>query len=136
MNLDERATRKQLIDKTLKATGWSPIVKYHAGVAYQRGAVEEYPTANGPVDYALFDNGVLTALVEAKKLGVGPQNVLQQAQRYARGLTDSPFNFHGFHVPFIYSTNGSSSSFRICASATVIRARLRHFTRLPLCAKC
>lgn len=37
---------------------------------------------------------------------MGPQNVLVQAQRYARGVTDSPFNFDGFRVPFIYSTNG------------------------------
>jgi len=109
---DERSTRKQLIDKVLEATGWSLILKYRDGVAYRHGSVEEYPTANGPMDYALFDNGVLIALVEAKKLGVGPQNVLQQAQRYARGLSDSTFNFYGFRVPFIYSTNGTKFFFQ------------------------
>jgi hypothetical protein len=39
---------------------------------YTYRAVGEYPTANGPVDYALFDSGVLVALVEAKKLAVWP----------------------------------------------------------------
>lgn len=112
MDINERTTRKKLIDQALKDAGWSPIVKYKDGVTYSHGAVEEYPTANGPVDYTLFDNGAIVALVEAKRMGVGPQNVLQQAQRYARGLTDSPFNFNGFHVPFIYSTNGKKIFFQ------------------------
>ena len=43
---------------------------------------------------------------EAKKLTLGPQNVLTQAERYARGVRKSPFNFEGFRVPFLYSTNG------------------------------
>jgi len=79
MDPDERTTRKLLIDKTLEASGWSPIVRYRDGATYSRAAVEEYPTANGPVDYALFDNAVPIAFVEAKRLGVGPHNVLQQA---------------------------------------------------------
>jgi type I restriction enzyme R subunit len=45
-------------------------------------------------------------VVEAKKVTLGPQNVLIQAERYARGVTGSPFDFAGFHVPFLYSTNG------------------------------
>ena len=45
-------------------------------------------------------------IVEAKKLTLGPQNVLIQAERYARGVNDSPFDFGGFRVPFLYSTNG------------------------------
>jgi type I restriction enzyme R subunit len=32
--------------------------------------------------------------------------VLPQAERYSRGLASSPFDFNGFHVPFLYSTNG------------------------------
>jgi type I restriction enzyme R subunit len=112
MDLDERTTRKLLIDRAIDAAGWSPIVRYRDGAAHQHAAVAEYPTANGPVDYALFDDGEPLALVEAKRLGVGPQNVLKQAQRYARGLTDSPFDFNGYHVPFVYSTNGSKFFFQ------------------------
>jgi len=105
MPLSERTTRKQLIDAALLDAGWDPILP--AGAARQHGlvALEEYPTANGPADYALFYREQPLAIVEAKKLATGPQNVLQQAQRYARGL-DSAFNFNGFHVPFAYSTNG------------------------------
>ena len=106
MSLPEWATRKRLIDTALKETGWTPIVPHDDHTPRDLVVFEEYPTASGPADYVLFHQGVPLAIVEAKKLGVGPQNVLQQAQRYARGFTDSPFDFHGFRVPFIYSTNG------------------------------
>ncbi len=106
MPLSEKATRKQRIDAALLESGWDPILP--AGAARQRGlvALEEYPTENGPADYALFYREQPLAIVEAKKLTTGPQNVLQQVQRYSRGFTDSPFDFNGFRVPFAYSTNG------------------------------
>ncbi len=106
MPISEKITRKQLIDKALLSSGWEPII--HAGRERQRGlvALEEYPTDNGLADYALFHREQPLAIVEAKKLTVGPQNVLQQALRYASGLKNSPFNFNGHHVPFVYSTNG------------------------------
>ncbi len=106
--MDERTTRKTLIDKALEAAGWSPIVRYLAGASYDTAAVEEYETAEGPADYVLFHRGEALAAVEAKKLGLGPQNVLVQAQRYARGFRGGRFSFHGFGLPFIYSTNGES----------------------------
>lgn len=104
----ERETRKNRINRKLEAAGW--IVTKNGPVkplrSYFAHALEEYPTANGPADYALVVNGHLLALAEAKRLTVGPQNVLEQAQRYARGVTNSPFDYDGFRVPFIYSTNG------------------------------
>lgn len=106
MSLPEQATRKLRIDRALEEAGWAPIVPYDHHASRELVALEEYPTANGPVDYALFHHGEPLALVEAKRLSVGPQNVLQQAQRYAKGLTGSPFDFGGFHAPFVYSTNG------------------------------
>jgi type I restriction enzyme, R subunit len=69
-------------------------------------AVEEYPTENGPADYALFVQGRLLGIIEAKKVAVGPQNVLEQAKRYSKGATDGAGNWRGFHVPFLYATNG------------------------------
>lgn len=104
--MDEKATRKQLIDKVLEVAGWSPIVRYAPGASYHTAAVEEYETAEGPADCVLFHRGEALAAVEAKKLGLGPQNVLVQAQRYARGFRGGAFNFHGFRLPFVYFTNG------------------------------
>lgn len=75
--------------------------------AYKDAAVEEFETANGPVDYALCDAGVGLGVVEAKKVTLGPQNVLTQAQRYARGFNASSTDYgDGHRVPFLYSTNG------------------------------
>lgn len=44
---------------------------------YTRHAIEEYPTDNGPADYALVAGGQLLGVVEAKKRSLGPQGVLQ-----------------------------------------------------------
>jgi type I restriction enzyme R subunit len=104
--MSEHETRKRLVEKALFNAGWSPIVDYEKGVVYESGAVREYETENGPADYILFHDGVALAVVESKRLELGPQNVLVQAQRYSRGYRSGPFNFAGFRIPFIYSTNG------------------------------
>ena len=102
----EAETRKRRVEKALGSTGWLPIFDYVRGQSYEFGAVREYETDSGPADYVLFMDGVAVAVVESKRLELGPQNVLVQAQRYARGLRSTPFNFGGFRVPFVYSTNG------------------------------
>ena len=112
----EFLTRKRLIDDCLKRAGWKVVgykddrspSEYVAEVAGRYGfcAIEEYPTENGPADYALCVGGRILGIVEAKKLTLGPQNVLMQAERYAKGLTGKPYNFRGYGVPFLYSTNG------------------------------
>lgn len=104
----EWLTRKRLIDPRLRAAGWE-VVSFDAKKplsAYDRCAIEEYPTDNGPADYALCVDGRVLGVVEAKKLTLGPQNVLTQSERYARGVNGSPFDFRGFRVPFLYATNG------------------------------
>src|SRR5260221_9522064 len=107
---NESETRKNWIDEKLKKSGWDNIIPYHAGLdtsTLHKTAVEEFVTATGPVDYALFANGKLVAFVEAKKIGISPQNVLTQAQRYVKGAEQD-----GKTVPFIYSTNGESIWFQ------------------------
>jgi len=103
-HIDEHTTRKRWIDEKLKKSGWVSIVPHKEGLdtsTFHKTAVEEFVTATGPVDYALFANGKLVAFVEAKKISLGPQNVLSQAQRYVKGAGEQ-----GQEVPFIYSTNG------------------------------
>jgi type I restriction enzyme, R subunit len=104
----EFVTRKKIVDRRLKDAGWK-VVRFDAQKplsAYERCAIEEYPTEHGPADYALCVAGTILGIVEAKKLTLGPQNVLMQAERYSKGLLDSPYDFRGFRVPFLYSTNG------------------------------
>lgn len=104
----EWRTRQQRVDPQLKAAGWEPL--HLSAVAADRPtgpcAIKEWPTGNGPADYALVAGGRCVGVVEAKKLSLGPQGVLTQAERYSRGATTNPFNLHGFYVPFLYSTNG------------------------------
>ena len=104
----EWLTRKRLIDPKLDAAGWS-IVPFTPGVSlnsHQNCAIKEFETANGPADYALCVDGRIVGIVEAKKLTLGPQSVLTQAERYCKGITDSQFNYRGYRAPFLYSTNG------------------------------
>jgi len=104
----EAVTRKKRIDPQLRAAGWT-VAPYQVGMdlsGYSRYALEEFPTDNGPADYALCLDGKIVAVIETKKVTLGPQNVLSQAERYAQGIAKSPFNFSGFKVPFLYSTNG------------------------------
>lgn len=104
----EWLTRKVLIDRLLASAGWR-VVPYAEGAglsSWGSCAVEEYPTSTGPADYALIVDGRVVGIVEAKKLTLGPQNVLSQAERYSKGLSQAGFGWGGFGVPFLYSTNG------------------------------
>jgi type I restriction enzyme, R subunit len=98
----EWLTRKHRIDPVLDAVGWPKA----ATALHRPCRIEEYDTTAGPADYALCDNARILGIIEAKKLSLGPQNVLTQSERYARGLTATAFDFDGLHVPFLYSTNG------------------------------
>src|ERR1700687_6210303 len=100
----EWLTRKRLIDSMLKASGWkvAPYVAERPLTAQDRYAIEEYPTAAGPADYALCVNGQIIGIVEAKKLTLGPQNVLSQAERYSKGIEQPGLRFGEYGVPFLY----------------------------------
>jgi type I restriction enzyme R subunit len=104
----ESQTRKRRIDANLTGAGWV-IQPFHVDLdlrALANHAIEEFPTASGPADYALVAGGQVVGIVEAKKLTVGAKGALTQAERYSKGLANSPFNFDGYRVPFLYSTNG------------------------------
>lgn len=106
----EWQTRRDRINKKLLALKpvWD-IIKFREGIdvsALDCHAVEEYPTGNGPADYALFVKGKLLGIIEAKRVKIGPQNVLEQAKRYSRGAFSGPGNWRSYRVPFLYATNG------------------------------
>src|ERR1035441_10203399 len=109
-NEAEWQTRKKRIDTKLHSLNpaWQ-IIPWHDGLDTSKltcHAVTEFPTENGPADYALFVDGVFIGIIEAKKVTVNPQNVLEQAKRYSRGAANGPGNWNGFRVPFLYATNG------------------------------
>lgn len=112
MSESEWTTRKNRIDPRLDAAGWSLSSSVPALAGAHRR--EEHPTDAGPADYTLCDGERVLAVVEAKKLSLGPQNVLTQAERYSLGLRENP-NRYGvsgeFRVPFLYATNGEVTWF-------------------------
>lgn len=113
-NEPEWLTRKRRIAPKLSSLGWEvvPFDENQPVANFTHHAIEEFQTDNGPADYALVVDGQILGVVEAKKLTVGPQGVLTQAERYSNGIADSAFNFRGFRVPFLYSTNGEKIRFQ------------------------
>lgn len=125
----EAQTRKKRIDTKLRDAGWK-IVPFKDGMnlgALSNHAIEEFPTANGPADYALVSAGQLLGVIEAKKVAVGAKGVLVQAERYSKGVSDSPFNFDGYRVPLLYSTNGEIIYFHDVRHPLNTSRKLSHF---------
>lgn len=125
----EHRTRHERVDPKLIAAGWQPV-PFDALLqirSYQHEAVREFPTQSGPADYALCADGKILGIVEAKKLSLGPQGVLTQAERYSRGVPENLFNFNGFRVPFLYSTNGEVIWFHDIRHPLNRSRRIAHF---------
>jgi type I restriction enzyme R subunit len=104
----ERQTRRQRINPRLRAAGWR-VVPFDPATplsSYQHAAIEEFETQNGPADYALCNDGRALGVVEAKKVTLGAQGVLVQAERYSKGIHQVPMYQGEFGAPFLYSTNG------------------------------
>jgi type I restriction enzyme, R subunit len=103
----ERATRRSRIDPKLRAAGWAVVPAASlSSTTRDPLAVEEFETSIGPADYALFDGGRCLGVAEAKKLTLGPQGVLVQAERYSRAIEQTPKYQGEFGAPFLYATNG------------------------------
>lgn len=114
MRESEWITRKTRIDTRLRARSWSILANSATlDISELRAhAVTEFPTTNGPADYALIVDGRLVGILEAKRFGVDPENVLSQAERYARGLPAGDFERDGLRAPLLWSTNGNEIHFR------------------------
>jgi type I restriction enzyme, R subunit len=139
MDESEWQTRKRRIDTRLSSLNppWQ-IVPWRAGLdvsTLHRHAVTEFPTTNGPADYALFVSGALLGIIEAKKVAVSPQNVLEQAKRYAAGATCGPGNWNGLRVPFLYATNGEIIWHLDARADKPVSRQLSHFHTAPALAE-
>jgi type I restriction enzyme R subunit len=74
-------------------------------------AVREYPTASGPVDYALFVGGTLCGVVEAKPEGMTLSGFADQAARYL-GSVSGHLVRRGGQLRFEYVASGTEILFR------------------------
>jgi type I restriction enzyme R subunit len=117
LDLDEVATRR-IIDDQLRDAGWeaeSDLLRHSAGTRPVKGrnlAIAEWPTENGPADYALFVGLTPIAVVEAKRERTNVAGSIEQSKRYSRGfrvpadLTSPGGPWGAYHVPFLMATNG------------------------------
>jgi type I restriction enzyme R subunit len=91
ISLDEAETRA-LIDEQLRERGWeadTQKLRYSNGARPARGkamAIAEWPTTNGPADYALFVGTTCIGLVEAKRKRKNVQAAIDQSARYAQAF--------------------------------------------------
>ncbi len=113
IDLDEQSTRA-LIDQQLRDRGWevdSVEIRHSKGSRPVKGcsmAIAEWPTKNGPVDYALFVGEVCLGIVEAKRYRKNVSAAIDQAERYSEGFESAgsvQIWDNRFHVPFLFATN-------------------------------
>jgi type I restriction enzyme R subunit len=122
LDIDE-ATTRALIDAQLRNRGWeadTAKLRFSAGARPSKGrnlAIAEWPTLNGPADYALFVGTQCIGVIEAKRRNKNVSSTVDQAQRYARGLRfeadatpiGGPWpdgSGNAFVTPFVFSANG------------------------------
>jgi type I restriction enzyme R subunit len=84
----EARTRRSRVYPVLKPQGWSivPFDLTRPTRRYSHHTVTELPTDNGAADDALSVEGRPLGIVEAKRLSLGPRNLLPQAERYSLHL--------------------------------------------------
>lgn len=103
---------REVIDKKLVQSGWMiQDVKKINLLAGLGVAVREFPTSTGPVDYALFVDGVPVGIVEAKKDDAGENITVVEGQssRYA----NSTFKWRqgNYRIRFAYEATGKLTRF-------------------------
>ncbi len=111
---DEAQTREEIDEKLVQA-GWLVQDAKEINLAASLGvAVREEQSSTGPVDYALYIDGKLAGVLEAKREGTALGAVAEQSARYA----SSVFKFarrwvpEGQALPFIYEATNNEIRFR------------------------
>ena len=118
---------RDLIDEQLKKLGWEILPEDSNAPDSGNYAIEELQTESGPMDYALYIDGVLVGDIEAKSEGSGVSSVLQQDERYSKSFSGGKFDFDGYHIPFLYSSNGHVIWFRDVRSKNNIPREISKF---------
>lgn len=111
INQNPEQIARDKIDQMLVDAGWVVQSKKKIDLGAGRGvAIREYQTDAGPVDYALFVDGVAVGVIEAKREEEGHRMsvVEEQSARYANAklkyLNNEP-------LPFVYESTGTVTNF-------------------------
>ena len=116
LDLSESETRV-MIDLQLREAGWEADtvnLRYSNNARPEHNknkAIAEWPTESGPADYVLFNGLTPVAVVEAKRNSKNVYSAIDQAKRYAKGLsTKNAFTIEAkwgeYKVPLTFATNG------------------------------
>lgn len=103
---------REMIDKKLAQSGW--IVQDMKQLNLLAGlgvAVREFPTSTGPVDYALFVDGVPVGIAEAKKDDAGENITVVEGQ--SSRYVNSTFKWvqGSCRIRFVYEATGKLTRF-------------------------
>ncbi|WP_246204049.1 type I restriction endonuclease [Streptomyces tailanensis] len=110
--MSEAQVRAEL-DQILEKAGWAVQDDSAKNLFAGRGvAVREVSTAVGRADYLLYVDQRLVGVIEAKREGADLEAAMQQASRYATGLTRSQqLSAWRASLPFRYVADGNTVRF-------------------------
>lgn len=103
---------REVIDKKLAQSGWVVQDRKQLNLLAGLGvAVREFPTSTGPVDYALFVEGIPVGIVEAKKDAAGENITVveDQCSRYAHSTLK--WVSVEYQIRFAYEATGKLTRF-------------------------
>lgn len=103
---------REVIDKKLAQSGWVVQDRKQLNLLAGLGvAVREFPTSTGPVDYALFVEGIPVGIVEAKKDTAGENITVveDQSSRYAHSTLK--WVSVEYQIRFAYEATGKLTRF-------------------------
>ena len=110
MTPEEKAREK--IDQKLLLSGWTvqdfKMLNPHAALGV---AVREFPTETGPVDYALFVDGVPVGVIEAKKDDAGENITTVEAQSGRYANSKLKYVSIDYRIRFAYEATGVLTRF-------------------------
>ncbi len=110
--MQPEAKARKKIDTLLEKAGW--VVQDYKELNLSAGfgiAAREFPTSNGPADYALYINKRIAGVIEAKPEGHTLGGVDWQSDKYIQGISESIPRITSI-APFIYETTGDEHQFR------------------------
>lgn len=152
--MSPEAKAREIIDNKLTLSGWiiqdMKKLNLTAGIGV---AVREFPTSTGPVDYALFVEGIPVGIVEAKKTEAGENITVVENQsaryanstfkwvkqdcniRFAYEATDKLVRFTDYkdikyRSRTVFSFHRPETLKALIAASDTIRNNMKHFPKL------
>lgn len=106
--MEPEGVARRFIDDKLRASGWQIQDYNERNISLPGVAVREFPTSGRtePVDYALFVQGKIVGIIEAKKAGVPLTGVESQSRTYLSNLVRD-----GYRPIFTYESTGIQTRF-------------------------